>query len=142
MMLRSPLFVPGNKANMLEKALTVAPDALVPDMEDSVPAAEKANARNTIATLLPRLAASGRPVIPRVNALETDWIEADLAAEAPLAVLLAAAREDLAADVEVRRAAEPRRLLGVGQRERDAADTVEQVGFGHAGSLPLRDAGR
>jgi citrate lyase subunit beta/citryl-CoA lyase len=78
--LRSPLFVPGNKANMLEKALTVAPDALVPDMEDSVPAAEKANARETTAQFLPRLAATGRPVIPRVNALETEWIEADLEA--------------------------------------------------------------
>ena len=80
MILRSPLFVPGNKANMLEKALGLKPDALMPDMEDSVPAAEKANARETIAAHLPRLAASGLPVIPRVNALDTEWIEADLAA--------------------------------------------------------------
>jgi citrate lyase subunit beta/citryl-CoA lyase len=80
MMLRSPLFVPGNKANMLEKALGLKPDAFVPDMEDSVPGAEKANARETIRTFLPRLAASGRPVIPRVNSLDTEWIEADLAA--------------------------------------------------------------
>ena len=65
---------------MLEKALGLAPDALVPDMEDSVPAAEKVNARVTIRSMLPRLAASGRPVIPRVNALDTQWIEADLAA--------------------------------------------------------------
>ena len=65
---------------MLDKALAYAPDALVPDMEDSVPAAEKTNARETIANLLPRLAASGRPVIPRVNALDTEWIEADLEA--------------------------------------------------------------
>jgi citrate lyase subunit beta/citryl-CoA lyase len=78
--LRSLLFVPGNKANMLEKALGLAPDAFVPDMEDSVPAAEKTNARETIAKLLHRLAATGRPVIPRVNALDTQWIEADLAA--------------------------------------------------------------
>jgi citrate lyase subunit beta/citryl-CoA lyase len=78
--LRSLLFVPGNKANMLEKALTVSPDALVPDMEDSVPAAEKANARETIHSFLPRLAAARRPVIARVNALETGWIEADLEA--------------------------------------------------------------
>jgi citrate lyase subunit beta/citryl-CoA lyase len=78
MMLRSLLFVPGNKTNMLEKALAVVPDALVPDMEDSVPPAEKANARETIRSFLPRLAASGRPVIPRVNALGTDWLEADL----------------------------------------------------------------
>lgn len=80
MILRSLLFVPGNKANMLEKALGVAPDALVPDMEDSVPAAEKANARETIRSFLPRLAATGRPVVARVNALETEWIEADLEA--------------------------------------------------------------
>lgn len=78
--LRSLLFVPGNRANMLEKALGLAPDALVPDMEDSVPAAEKPNARETIRSWLPRLAASGRPVIPRVNALDTEWVEADLAA--------------------------------------------------------------
>jgi citrate lyase subunit beta/citryl-CoA lyase len=80
MILRSPLFVPGNKANMLEKALGLKPDAFVPDMEDSVPAAEKANARETIRSLLPRLAATGIPVIPRVNSLDTEWIEADLAA--------------------------------------------------------------
>src|SRR5688572_425449 len=79
-MLRSPLFVPGNKANMLEKALGLKPDAFVPDMEDSVPGAEKANARETIARFLPRLAASGKPVIPRVNSLDTEWLEADLAA--------------------------------------------------------------
>ena len=78
--LRSLLFVPGNKSNMLEKALGLTPDAFIPDMEDSVPAAEKTNARATIASFLPRLAASGIPVIPRVNALDTEWIEDDLAA--------------------------------------------------------------
>jgi citrate lyase subunit beta/citryl-CoA lyase len=78
--MRSLLFVPGNKANMLERALGLKPDAFVPDMEDSVPAAEKANARETIASFLPRLSAAGVPVIPRVNSLDTEWIEADLAA--------------------------------------------------------------
>jgi citrate lyase subunit beta/citryl-CoA lyase len=78
--LRSLLFVPGNKANMLEKALGLDPDAFVPDMEDSVPAAEKANARETIAKFLPKLAARGGLVIPRVNALDTDWFEPDVAA--------------------------------------------------------------
>jgi citrate lyase subunit beta/citryl-CoA lyase len=80
MMLRSLLFVPGNKASMLEKALGLKPDAFAPDMEDSVPAAEKANARETIRALLPRLAATGIPVIPRVNSLDTEWTEADLEA--------------------------------------------------------------
>jgi len=78
--LRSLLFVPGNKANMLTKALGLTPDAFVPDMEDSVPVAEKANARETIAKFLPQLAARGVPVIPRVNSLDTEWLEADLAA--------------------------------------------------------------
>ncbi|MEO8465597.1 MAG: CoA ester lyase [Gammaproteobacteria bacterium] len=77
--LRSLLFVPGNKANMLDKALALAPDAFVPDMEDSVPAAEKANARDTVRSFLPKLAASGL-VIPRVNALDTEWFDADVAA--------------------------------------------------------------
>lgn len=78
--LRSLLFVPGNKANMLDKALGLKPDAFIPDMEDSVPAAEKANARETIRSFLPQLTALGVPVIPRVNSLDTEWIEADLAA--------------------------------------------------------------
>jgi len=78
--LRSLLFVPGNKANMLDKALALAPDAFVPDMEDSVPAAEKANARDTVRSFLPKLAARGRIVIPRVNALDTEWFDADVAA--------------------------------------------------------------
>jgi citrate lyase subunit beta/citryl-CoA lyase len=78
--LRSLLFVPGNKANMLDKALALAPDAFVPDMEDSVPAAEKANARDTVRSFLPKLAARGRLVIPRVNALDTEWFDADVAA--------------------------------------------------------------
>ena len=80
MIFRSLLFVPGNKESMLAKALALTPDALVPDMEDSVPPGEKAAAREMIRGFLPRLAATGVPVIPRVNALDTDWIEADLRA--------------------------------------------------------------
>lgn len=80
MMLRSVLFVPGNKANMLEKALGLKPDAFAPDMEDSVPAAEKGVARKTIAEFLPRFAAAGIPVFPRVNSLDTDWLAEDLSA--------------------------------------------------------------
>ena len=75
---RSLLFVPGNKESMLRKAINFRPDALVPDMEDSVPDAEKANARNTIEAMLPDLAGTGIPVIPRVNALDTGWTADDL----------------------------------------------------------------
>ncbi len=80
MLLRSLLFVPGNRPTMLEKALGFAPDAFVPDMEDSIPEGEKENARETVKAHLAQLAKTGIPVIPRVNALETGLAEADLTA--------------------------------------------------------------
>ena len=79
-LLRSLLFVPGNRLDMLEKALGLVPDAYVPDMEDSVPLEEKENARNVTASVLWRLAEAGRLVIPRVNSLDTGLIQDDLAA--------------------------------------------------------------
>ena len=78
--LRSLLFVPGNKAPMLDKAMGFRPDAFIPDMEDSVPDAEKANARQVIADHLEQLNATGKLIIPRVNALDTGLTEDDLAA--------------------------------------------------------------
>lgn len=72
--------MPGNKANMLAKALGSPADALLPDMEDSVPDGEKTAARETIRNFLPRLAPIPALVIPRVNSLETAWVEDDLAA--------------------------------------------------------------
>ncbi|ELR13573.1 HpcH/HpaI aldolase/citrate lyase subfamily protein [Acanthamoeba castellanii str. Neff] len=65
-------------ADMLLKVLQkkgdmALPDVLVPDMEDSVPLAEKASARQAIASLLPQLAQLGAhtKVLPRVNSLDT-----------------------------------------------------------------------
>lgn len=78
--LRSLLFVPGNRREMLQKALNLPADALVPDLEDSVPAGEKENARRVVQGLLPILAQGGRRVIPRVNALSTGLARDDLAA--------------------------------------------------------------
>ena len=76
--LRSLLFVPGNQVRMLRKALDLAPDAYVPDLEDSVPDAEKGTARSIVAGLLPELAQAGPLVVPRVNAMESGLLEADL----------------------------------------------------------------
>lgn len=78
--MRSLLFVPGNKENMLAKAFRCHPDVLVPDMEDSVPDGEKVNARTTIAAWLKRLADHDALLMPRVNSLRTEWFEADVAA--------------------------------------------------------------
>ncbi len=76
--LRSLLFVPGNRADMLAKAARFAPDAFVPDLEDSVPPAEKAAARQAVAGGLEALAATGRVIIGRINGLGTQHYEADL----------------------------------------------------------------
>jgi citrate lyase subunit beta/citryl-CoA lyase len=78
--LRSLLFVPGNQARMLDKAMQSRPDAFVPDLEDSVPIDEKANAREIVASRLPQFAEVGPLVIPRVNSLDTGHCEDDLAA--------------------------------------------------------------
>jgi citrate lyase subunit beta/citryl-CoA lyase len=78
--MRSLLFIPGNKDSMLAKAEGFRPDVLVPDMEDSVPDGEKAAARETIARWLPKLATGPALLLPRVNALRTEWFAADLAA--------------------------------------------------------------
>ena len=78
--LRSLLFVPGNTPRMLDRAISLRPDAFVPDMEDSVPWDEKKNARGVTAAYVPELAATGVPVIPRVNSLDTGLLEDDLAA--------------------------------------------------------------
>ncbi len=77
---RSPLFVPGNRPDMLEKVLGLTPDAYIPDLEDSVPPEEKLNARKLTASSLARLAEAGPLVIPRVNSRDTGLMEGDLEA--------------------------------------------------------------
>jgi len=77
---RSLLFVPGNRKDMLAKASTLPADALVPDMEDSVPYKEKQHARQLIREAVKALVQQGQTVIPRINALNTGLAKEDLAA--------------------------------------------------------------
>ena len=79
-MLRSLLFVPGNRSDMLHKASSSTADALVPDLEDSVPLTEKMKGREVVREVVPSLARSGHVVIPRVNALSTGLVRDDLEA--------------------------------------------------------------
>ena len=65
---------------MLEKGFGINADALVPDFEDSVPDGEKENARHVTASMLAKLAETGKLLIPRVNAIETGLLKDDLAA--------------------------------------------------------------
>ena len=78
--LRCPLFIPGNRRDMLGKAGRYSPSAYTPDMEDSVPMANKADARVITAEALPSLFELGKPVVPRVNSLPTGLTKDDLEA--------------------------------------------------------------
>ena len=79
---RNPIFVPGNRRSMLEKATGFATDAVVADLEDSVPMAEKPAARDLVAEMIPALAKSGQRVIVRVNSLDTGLTGDDISAVA------------------------------------------------------------
>lgn len=64
---RSMLFVPVNVEKFVETAHTRGSDAVILDLEDSVPPGEKETARSLIATAAPKVAKSGADVVVRVN---------------------------------------------------------------------------
>ncbi len=64
---RSMLFVPVNVPKFVETAHTRGSDAVILDLEDSVPPAEKANARGMIAAAAPKVGKSGADVVVRIN---------------------------------------------------------------------------
>src|ERR1700752_1206170 len=76
--MRSLLFVPGHDPRKLAKALDCGADALILDLEDAVPDAEKPRARELCAGFV----AEHRerlPLLVRVNALDTGLTLDDLA---------------------------------------------------------------
>ena len=77
---RSVLFVPAHKPNWAAKALAAGADAIVIDLEDSVPAAEKAPAREQAAKSIRDLreASAQVGVFVRVNPHDTGLTGADL----------------------------------------------------------------
>ena len=78
--LRCPLFIPGNRADMLSKAGRYPASGYIPDLEDSVPVSRKSEARDVVRDALPYLCSLGVPVIPRVNSFSTGLTEDDLEA--------------------------------------------------------------
>ena len=79
--MRSLMFVPGNRRDMLEKSLSFRADIIVPDMQDSVPLSEKQSARDVIHDMLPVLAEAQKKIVVRVNARSTGLLEDDIKAE-------------------------------------------------------------
>ena len=67
---RSFLFVPGNRPERFEKALASGADAVVLDLEDSVPLGEKPMAREAIENAWGPLQAFQVPLVVRINPAE------------------------------------------------------------------------
>lgn len=76
MVLRSYLFVPGNRPERFAKACESGADAVIIDLEDAVTPDEKPLARETVASWL----SADNPVYVRVNAADTEWFQDDVAA--------------------------------------------------------------
>jgi citrate lyase subunit beta/citryl-CoA lyase len=80
LLMRTLLFVPANRENMIERAYGAAADVIVLDMEDSVPPAEKENARALVQKNLAGLKGAGKTVHVRVNHLDTGLTRDDIMA--------------------------------------------------------------
>ena len=76
--LRTMLYVPANREEWIRKAPKYQADAIILDLEDSVPMNQKEMARDIVSRVIPELAASGVTVIVRVNDLSTGMTEDDL----------------------------------------------------------------
>ncbi len=73
---RSVLYIPGANARALEKARSLATDAIIFDLEDAVAPEAKPGARAQLAAAL-REDYGNRARIVRINGLDTEWGEAD-----------------------------------------------------------------
>lgn len=88
MLMRSKLFVPGSRPDLFPKAAASEADALSFDLEDSVPASRKAEARENLRTYLTGAEVPHKVMVVRVNAVGTPCFAEDLDA-------VAVARTDL-----------------------------------------------
>ncbi|MGI8553936.1 MAG: HpcH/HpaI aldolase/citrate lyase family protein [Dehalococcoidia bacterium] len=78
--LRTMLFVPGSRQNMIERARELEPDAILFDLEDSVPTEEKARAREQVRTALSGFVRPRRQLWVRLNSTYTNLTKDDIRA--------------------------------------------------------------
>ncbi|MDX2211398.1 MAG: CoA ester lyase [Sphingopyxis sp.] len=83
MRLRSLLFVPGDRPDRMDKARGSGADALILDLEDAVALSAKPEARLAVADFVAR-EAGGPAIFVRLNPLDTDLVDDDLTALAPV----------------------------------------------------------
>ena len=94
----------GSNARALEKAKSLPADALILDLEDAVAPEAKETARKQVCEAVTAGGYGHRELVIRINALDTPWGAADLAAAAaaaPDAVLLP--KPGTGADIRARR---------------------------------------
>ncbi len=77
-LLRTLLFVPGNRPKMIEKAKGLKPDAVVFDLEDAVPPSEKETARQMVREAILAGEFTHVRIFVRVNAASTPLLPEDL----------------------------------------------------------------
>ena len=88
---RSVLYMPGANERALEKACSLAADALILDLEDSVAPEAKAEARSRVAGAVAAGGYGWRELVIRINALDSPWGGDDMiaaVAAAPDAILV------------------------------------------------------
>jgi citrate lyase subunit beta/citryl-CoA lyase len=88
---RSALFMPGGNARAIEKARSLATDAVILDLEDSVAPNAKVEARLAVCATVKSGGFGSREVVIRINAWDTPWGMDDLTAAIaarPHAILL------------------------------------------------------
>lgn len=93
---RTWLFVPGDRPDRFAKAASAGADVVIVDLEDAVAPEAKETAREHARRWL----ADGNAAVVRVNAVDTPWYEADVAALRELAAALMLPKVERAADVE------------------------------------------
>jgi citrate lyase subunit beta / citryl-CoA lyase len=80
---RSMLFVPANRADMIAKIPRFAPDVAVADLEDAVAPGQKDHARQAAVAAINELGqAVPSTILIRVNPAGSPWFAADVAAAA------------------------------------------------------------
>lgn len=77
---RSILYMPGSNERVLAKAPMIAADAVIFDLEDAVAPDAKLRAREQACTAVSASRENAEKFIIRINALDTEWGEEDLAA--------------------------------------------------------------
>ncbi len=82
MTLRSALYMPASNARAIEKARYLAVDAIILDLEDAVAPDAKLLAREQAIGAARDGGFGARPLVLRVNGLDTEWGEADCRAAA------------------------------------------------------------